>query len=143
MTSNTKTSIITSNVRQINLSNENMKYKHWCFQISKMVSSKNHFGVLIYILPWKYLFEIYFRLLRRNNKLKTTTFRQTFDVIIDVSVFDIIKGLCLRMQEICGCRCLLAQYETCWIIYSVIWFLRDKPRDIINGKAGKAAFQIC
>ena len=30
--SNTETSIITSNVCQINLSNENMKYKHWCFQ---------------------------------------------------------------------------------------------------------------
>ena len=41
---------ITSNVRQINLSNENIKYKHWCFQISKIVSQKNHVGILIYIL---------------------------------------------------------------------------------------------
>ena len=74
MTSNTETSIITSNVRQINLSNENIKYKHWCFQISKIVSQKNHFGILIYILSWKHLFEIYFRLLRRNNKLKINNF---------------------------------------------------------------------
>ena len=42
-------SIITSNVRQINLSNENIKNKHWCFQISKIVFQKNHFGILIYI----------------------------------------------------------------------------------------------
>ena len=62
------TSIITSNVRQINLSNENMKNKHWCFQISKIVSQKNHFGILIYILSWKHLFEIYFRLLKQNIK---------------------------------------------------------------------------
>ena len=68
------TSIITSNVHQINLSNENMKNKHWCFQIFKTVSQKNHFGILIYILPWEHLFEIYFRLLRRNNKLKINNF---------------------------------------------------------------------
>ena len=40
MKSNTETSIIKSNVRQINLSNENIKYKHWCFQLSKIVSPK-------------------------------------------------------------------------------------------------------
>ena len=68
------TSIITSNVRQINLSNENIKNKHWCFQISKIVSQKNHFGILIYILSLKHLFEIYFKLLRRNNKLKINNF---------------------------------------------------------------------
>ena len=62
------TSIITSNVHQINLSNENMKNKHWCFQISKIVSPKTHFGILTYILPWKHL------LLRRNNKLKNNNF---------------------------------------------------------------------
>ena len=50
MKSNTETSIIKSNVRQINLSNENIKYKHWCFQLSKIISQKNHFGILIYIL---------------------------------------------------------------------------------------------
>ena len=72
--SNTETSIITSNVCQINLSNENIKNKHWCFQISKKGSQKNHFGILIYILSWKHLFEIYFRLLRRNNKLKINNF---------------------------------------------------------------------
>ena len=71
------TSIITSNVSQI----------------SKLVSQKNHFGILIYILSWKHLFEIYFRLLRRNNKLKTTIFWQTFDVIIDVSLIVVVKGL--------------------------------------------------
>ena len=68
------TSIITSNVRRINLSNKNIKNKHWCFQISKIVSQKNYFGILIYILSWKHLFEIYFRLLRRNNKLKINNF---------------------------------------------------------------------
>ena len=73
-TSNTETSIITSNVCQINLRNENIRYKHWCFQISKIVSQKNYFGILIYILSWKHLFEIYFRLLRRNNKLKINNF---------------------------------------------------------------------
>jgi hypothetical protein len=62
------TSIIISNVCQINLSDGNIKNKHWCFQISKIVSPKNHFGILNYILSWKHLFEIYFRLLRRNNK---------------------------------------------------------------------------
>ena len=64
------TSIITSNARQINLCNENIKNKHWwvwCFQISKIVSQWNHFANLIYILSWKHLLEIYFRLLRRNN----------------------------------------------------------------------------
>ena len=40
MTSNTETSIITSTVHQINLSNENLKYKHWCFLISQIVSQK-------------------------------------------------------------------------------------------------------
>ena len=35
---------------------------------------KNHFGILIYIWSWKHLFEIYFRLLRRNNKLKINNF---------------------------------------------------------------------
>ena len=70
----TETSIITSNIHQINLSNENIKYKHWCFQISKIVSQQNHFGILIYILSWKHLFEIYFRLLRRNIKLKINNF---------------------------------------------------------------------
>ena len=74
-------SIITSNVCQINLSNEIIKNKHWCFQISKITSQKVHFGILIYILSWKHLFEIYFRLLRRNNKLKTNIFWQTFDVV--------------------------------------------------------------
>ena len=39
-TSNTETSIIMSNVCQINLSDKTMKYKHWCFQISKIVSQK-------------------------------------------------------------------------------------------------------
>ena len=72
--STTETSIITSNVRQINLSDENIKNKHWCFQISKVVSQKNHFGILIYILSWKHLFEMYFRLLRRNNELKINNF---------------------------------------------------------------------
>jgi hypothetical protein len=42
-------SIITSKVSQINLRNENIKNKHWCFQISKIVSPKNYFGILIYI----------------------------------------------------------------------------------------------
>ena len=37
------------------------------------------------------------RLLRRNDNLKTTIFWQTFDVIIDVSVFDVVKGLRLRL----------------------------------------------
>ena len=90
------TSIITSNVRQINFSNENIKNKHWCFQISKIVSQKSHFGILIYILSWKHLFEIYFRLLRRNNKLKTTIFWQTFDVIIAhwTYLLQILSKLC-------------------------------------------------
>ena len=66
-------SIIMSNVCQINLSNENIKNQHWCFQISKIVS-QNHFGILSYLLSWKQLFEIYFRLLRRNNKLKINNF---------------------------------------------------------------------
>ena len=48
--------------------------KTWCFQISKIVSQKNHFGISIYILSWRHLFEIYFRLLRRNNKLKINNF---------------------------------------------------------------------
>ena len=73
-TSNTEMSIITSNVCQINLSNENINYEHCCFQISKMVSPKNNFGISIYILSWKYLFEIDFRLLRRNNELKINNF---------------------------------------------------------------------
>ena len=63
-----------SNACQINLSNENIKNKHWYFQISKIVSQKIHFGILIHILSWKHFFEINFRLLRRNNKLKTTIF---------------------------------------------------------------------
>ena len=67
--------------RQINLSNESIKNKHWCFQISKITSQKVHFGILIYILSWKHLFQIHFRLLKRNNKLKTTIFWQTFDVV--------------------------------------------------------------
>ena len=58
----------------INLSNENIVNKKWCFQISKIVSQKNHFGILIYILSWKHLFEIYFRLLKQNNKLKINNF---------------------------------------------------------------------
>ena len=40
-TSNTERQL--SNVRQINLSNENIKNKHWCFQISKIVSQKKIF----------------------------------------------------------------------------------------------------
>ena len=50
------------------------KDKNWCFQISKIVSRKIHFGILIYMLSRKDLFGIYFRLLRRNNKLKINTF---------------------------------------------------------------------
>ena len=42
--------IITSNFSQINPSNENIKNKHWCFQISKAIFQKVHFGILIYIL---------------------------------------------------------------------------------------------
>ena len=65
-TSNTERQL--SNVRQINLSNENIKNKHWCFQISKLVSPEYYSGISIYILPWKYL------LLRRNNKLRINNF---------------------------------------------------------------------
>ena len=36
-------------VRQINLSHENIENKHWCSQISKIVSQKIHFGNLICI----------------------------------------------------------------------------------------------
>ena len=54
--------------------NEKMKYKHWCFQISKIVSQKNHLGILIHILSRKNLFEMYSRLLRRNNDLKINNF---------------------------------------------------------------------
>ena len=68
------TSVITSNVPQKILNNENIRNKHWCFQILKIVSLKNHFGILICILSWKHLFEMYFRLLRRNNKLKINNF---------------------------------------------------------------------
>ena len=35
---------------------------------------KNHFGIFIYILSWKHFFEIYFRLLRRNNELNINNF---------------------------------------------------------------------
>jgi hypothetical protein len=61
-------SIIMSNVHQINLSNENIKNKHWCFQISKIASQKNHFD-LHFVLK-----TFFFRLLRRNNKLKINNF---------------------------------------------------------------------
>ena len=61
-------SIITSNVCQINLRKDNIK-KTLVFP-----DFKNNFGSLIYILSWKHLFEIYFRLLRRNNKLKIINF---------------------------------------------------------------------
>ena len=64
--------LLKSVIRLSNLSNENIK--HWCFQISKTVSPKNHFGISIYILSWKHLFEIYFTLLRGNNELKINNF---------------------------------------------------------------------
>ena len=71
-------SIITSSVCQIKFSNENIKPKHLCSKISKIVSQKylfiRTFSVLTYILSWKHLFEIYFRLLRKNNKLKINNF---------------------------------------------------------------------
>ena len=35
----------------------------------KSFPQKNHFGILSYLLSWKHLFQIYFRLLRRTNKL--------------------------------------------------------------------------
>ena len=35
---------------------------------------KNPFGIFIYILSGKHLFEVYFRLLRRNNELKINNF---------------------------------------------------------------------
>ena len=71
-------SFTTSNTeRQLScqmFSNENIRNKPWWFQISKIVSQKNHFSILIYILSWKHLFDICFRLLRRNNKLKINNF---------------------------------------------------------------------
>ena len=87
------TSITSSNVRQINFSNENIKNQHWCFQISKIVSQKYYFGILIYILSWKHLFEIYFRLLRRNNKLEINNFLTNIWRYNWRSVFDVVKGL--------------------------------------------------
>ena len=74
MMSNAETSIIMSNVCQIYLSTEKIKNKHLCFQISKSSFLLNHFGILIYILPWKYLFRIFFKLLRRNKELKINSF---------------------------------------------------------------------
>ena len=47
-------------------------------------------------MSWKHLFEIYFRLLRRNNKLKINNFLTNIYVIIDISVFDNVKGLRFR-----------------------------------------------
>ena len=82
-----------TNVCQINLINENIKYKHWCFQISKIVSKKNHFGILIYILSWKNLFEINFRLLRRNKKLRISKFLTNIWRDNYHSEFDVVKGL--------------------------------------------------
>ena len=52
----------------------NVNYQVWCFHISKIISQKNHFGILIYFWSWKFLFEIHFRLLRRNNELETKNF---------------------------------------------------------------------
>ena len=46
-TSNTERQL--SNVHQVNLSNENIKNKHWCFQISKIVSQKKSFWHFDYI----------------------------------------------------------------------------------------------
>ena len=69
----TETSIITSNIHQINLSNENIKYKHWCFQISKIVSQQNHFGILIYKIVLKTsIWDIFQK--RRNNEPKINNF---------------------------------------------------------------------
>ena len=67
-------SISTSNVCQINLK-----------RLQKLCPKK---FIDILILSRKHLFEIYIRLLRRNNKLKITIFWQTFDLIIDI-----VKGL--------------------------------------------------
>ena len=69
-TSNTETSIIKSNVHQINLSNENIKHKHWRFQILKIVSPKNHFGILIYILSSKtFIWDVFLNEQKINNFL--------------------------------------------------------------------------
>ena len=90
-TSNTETSIITTNVRQKNLSNENLKHKHWCFQISKIVSQRNHIGILIYNLPSKTFFWDIFLI---TEKKQQTKYQQFSD-----KVFNIIKGLCLWVVQ--------------------------------------------
>ena len=70
--------------------------------------------ILVHILNWKHLFEICFRLLRRNNKQQTKNFWQTFDVIIDISEFDVVKDSdnvltlhfqdqMIQMQWVCNC----------------------------------------
>ena len=90
-------SIITSNVRQINLSYENIKDKHWCFQISKIVSQKIHFDILIYIL-FKNIYLIYISDYWEKQKTKNNNFQ------IDVSVFDVVKRirLCYPVHHKCG-----------------------------------------
>ena len=63
-----------------------------CFQMSRIASQKIHFGNLIYIVSSK---------LRRNNKPKTTIFWQRFDVVIDVSLIVVVKGLCYKSTHFC------------------------------------------
>ena len=66
---------------------------------------ENHLGILIYILSWKHLYEIYSE---EKQQTKTTIFWQIFDV----SVFDVVKGL----QRICEF----------WLFETKLFLIRSK-----------------
>ena len=81
MMSHTETSIITSNVCQISISDENIKDKHCCFQISKIVTQKNQFDILIYILSWIFFWDI-FQITEKKQQTKKQHWRIGWRFII-------------------------------------------------------------
>ena len=105
-------SIITSIIHKIiadfvniNLTNENVISREMIF--SKIVSH-NDFGILIYIFFWKFYFRyMYFRLMRRNNKIKINNYlmnnwrnnwRSVIDTLENLS-YDVLKLFQLKFGQ--------------------------------------------
>ena len=86
------------------------------FQDFKNGFPKNHFGILIYILSRKHLFDIYFRFLRRNKELKINDFLT--NIWRDIWRFSIWRGK--RTQFYCLSKRLLGRF-----VFMVVWGCSD------------------
>ena len=117
---------------------------HWCFQISKIVSQKIHLSILIHILSWKHLFEIYFRLLRRNNNLLTNIWRNNWRFsfwrckrtllkiplfsVVHFSIMSSLKFKSLIYSKICMCCSTSFQKCTLWHFHEKFVSFSKSPK---------------